>query len=121
MIHYANLKKRSWLCCLLQAYLQFKDRIIWTTFNKLIEDNGLPNEKLSRVKLAFAYSNEKLNQNFEVMANYVALGVQWYTSYGMMRYRGNVSKNKKAKGKKHPRVEVSLTRQKQKRIRVTHT
>jgi hypothetical protein len=38
MIHYANLKKHSCLCCLLQAYLQFKDRITWTTFNKLIED-----------------------------------------------------------------------------------
>ncbi len=102
MIHCANLKKRSWLCCLLQAYLQFKDRITWTTFKKLIEDNGLPNEKLSRVKLAFAYSDEKLNQNVKVMANYVASGVQWYTSYGTIRYRGNVSKNKVAKGKKTP-------------------
>jgi hypothetical protein len=36
------------------------------------------------------------------MANYVASGVQWYTSYGMMHYRGNVSKNKVAKGKKTP-------------------
>jgi hypothetical protein len=102
MIHYANLKKHSWLCCLLQAYLQFKDRITWTTFIKLIEDNGLPNEKLSRVKLAFTYSDEKLNQNVKVMANYVASGVQWYTSYGMMHYRGNVGKNKIAKGKKTP-------------------
>jgi hypothetical protein len=83
--------------------------------------NILGNEKLSRVKLAFAYSDEKLNQNVEVMANYVASGVQWYTSYGMMHYRGNVSKNKVAKGKKHPRVEVSLMHWKRKRIRVTHT
>jgi hypothetical protein len=76
MIHCANLKKSSWFCCLLQTYLQFKDRITWTTFNKLIEDNGLLNEKLSRVKLAFTYSDEKLNQNVEVMANYVASGAQ---------------------------------------------
>jgi hypothetical protein len=101
MIHYANLKKHSWLCCLLQAYLQFKDRITWTTFNKLIEDNGLSNGKLSRVKLAFTYSDKKINQTVEVMANYVASGVQWYTSYGTMHYRGNVTKNKVAKGKKN--------------------
>ncbi len=60
------------------------------------------NGKLSRVKLAFTYSDEKINQNVEVMANYVASGVQWYTSYRTMRYRGNVTKNKVAKGKKTP-------------------
>ncbi len=102
MIHYANLKKRSWFCCLLQAYLQFQDRITWATFTRLIRDNGLPIEKLSRVKLSFGYSDEKLNQNVEVMANYVASGVQWYQSYGTMHYRGNVSKNKGAKEKKTP-------------------
>jgi hypothetical protein len=101
MIHYANLKKRSWLCCLLQAYLQFQDRITWTAVNKLIKDNGLLNGKLSRVKLAFAYSDDRINQNVEVMANYVASGVQWYTSYRTMRYRGNITKNKVAKGKKN--------------------
>jgi hypothetical protein len=101
MIQYANLKKRYWFCCLLQAYLQFKDRITWTTCNKLIEENGLLTDKLSSVKLAFSYSDEKLNQNVEVIANYFASGVQWHQSYGMMRYRGNISKNKGAKGKKN--------------------
>jgi hypothetical protein len=101
MIQYANLKKRYWFCCLLQAYLQFKDRITWTTFNKLIKENGLLTDKLSSVKLAFGYSDEKLNQNVEVMANYVASGVQWHHSYGTMRYRGNVSKNKGPKRKKN--------------------
>ncbi len=78
MIHYANLKKGSWFCCLLQAYLLFQDRITWTTFTRIIGDNGLPTEKLSRVKLAFGYSDKKLNQNVEVMANCVASGVQWH-------------------------------------------
>jgi hypothetical protein len=31
-----------------------------------------------------------------------ATGVQWYTNYGMMHYRGNITKNKVAKGKKIP-------------------
>jgi hypothetical protein len=39
------------------------------------------------------------------MANYVASGVQWYTSYGTMRYRGNVTKNKVAKSKKTSQSE----------------
>jgi hypothetical protein len=98
MIHYANLKKRSWLCCLLQACLQFKDRITWTALNSQIVDHGISSGKLLRVKLAFTYRDTNINQNVEVMANYVALGVQWYTSYGTMRYRGNVTKNKVAKG-----------------------
>jgi hypothetical protein len=68
----------------------------------MIGDNGLPTEKLSRDKLAFGYSDKKLNQNVEVVANCVASGVQWHRSYGTMRYRGNVSKNKGAKGIKTP-------------------
>jgi hypothetical protein len=124
MIHNTNLKKRSWFCCLLQAYLQFQDRITWTTFTKLIKDQGLLTDKLSRVKLAFSHTDEMLNQNVEVMANYVASGDQWHESYGMMHYRGNVSKNKGPQRKKiplHPRVRVSLKRRKWKRIKVTHT
>ena len=39
------------------------------------------------------------------MANYVASGVQWHTSFGTMRYKGNVTKNKGAKGKKTPQSE----------------
>jgi hypothetical protein len=105
MIHYANLKKRSSLCFLLQAYLQFKDRITWTALNSRIKDNGILSGKLSSVKLAFAYRDRNINQNVEVMANYVASGVQWYTSYGMMRCRGNVTKNKVAKGKKTAQSE----------------
>jgi hypothetical protein len=102
-IHNTNLK--NWICCLLQAYLQFQDRITWTTFTKLIKDQGLLTDKLSRVKLAFGYSDEKLNQNVEVMANYVASGVQWHQSYGMMRYRGNVGKNKGQKYLDTPECE----------------
>jgi hypothetical protein len=75
MIHNTNLKKRSWFWCFLQAYLQFQDRITWTTFARLIGEQGLPTDKLSRVQLAFNYSDEKLNQNVEVLANYVASGV----------------------------------------------
>ena len=68
-------------------------------------DHGISSGKLLRVKLAFAYRDTNINQNVEVMANYVASGVQWYTSYGTMRYRGNVTKNKVAKSKKTPQSE----------------
>jgi hypothetical protein len=50
-----------------------------------------------------------LNQNVEVMANYVTSGVQWHQSYGTMRYRGNVSKNKGAKGKKNTTTPQSAS------------
>jgi hypothetical protein len=99
-LHNTNLKKKSWFCCLLQAYLQFQERITWNAFTKLIKEQGLPTEKLSRVRLAFSYTDEKLNQNVEVMANYVASGVQWHQSFGMMHYRGNVGKNKGPQRKK---------------------
>ncbi len=65
-------------------------------------DHGISSGKLSRVKLAFAYHDKNINQNVEVMANYVASLVQWCTSYGTMHYRGKVTKNKVAKGKKTP-------------------
>jgi hypothetical protein len=99
-LHNTNLKKFLWICCLLQAYPQFENRITWTAFTRLMDEQGLPTDKLSTVKLAFSYTDKNMNQNVEVMANYVASGVQWHQSYGMMRYRGNVPKNKGPQRKK---------------------
>ena len=100
MLHNTNLKKVLSTCCLLQAYLQFQVRITWVAFTRLIKEQGLPTEKLSMVKLAFSYTDNSLNQNVEVLSNYVASGVQWHQSYGTMRYKGNVSKNKGPQRKK---------------------
>lgn len=50
---------------------------------------------ISQVMLLYEWANRTTGEIFEVMANIVASNFQWTKKYGLTRFRGNTSRNKK--------------------------
>ena len=50
---------------------------------------------ISQVILLYEWANRTTGEIFEVMANIVASNFQWTKKYGLTRFRGNTSRNKK--------------------------
>ncbi len=50
---------------------------------------------ISQVMLLYEWANRTTGEIYEVMANIVASNFQWTKKYGLTRFRGNTSRNKK--------------------------